>query len=57
MEAGRFSELPGWTYAIGWVAAYPESMGLDPEPIILNLEKNFSGCKPTFTKAIAIDWQ
>ena len=41
MEAGRFSELPGWTYAIGWVRTYAESVGLDPEPIILNLKKTF----------------
>ena len=33
IEAGRFSELPGNAYAVGFVRTYAAAMGLDPDEI------------------------
>jgi cytoskeletal protein RodZ len=34
MEAGRFEELPGRIYAIGFLRTYGEHLGLDPDAVV-----------------------
>ena len=34
LEAGRLSQLPGNTYAVGFVRSYAASLGLDPEELV-----------------------
>lgn len=39
IEDGRFNDLPGHTYAIGFVKTYAEYFGLDPQEIIRRFRK------------------
>jgi cytoskeleton protein RodZ len=34
IEAGRYQELPGATYAVGFIRAYAEHLGLDSEEVV-----------------------
>jgi len=34
IESGRFADLPGQTYAVGFVRAYAEHLGLDSEEVV-----------------------
>ena len=34
IEAGRHQELPGATYAVGFIRAYAEHLGLDSEEVV-----------------------
>lgn len=38
LEAGRFQELPGRIYAIGFVRAYAKHLGLDAEEAVVRLK-------------------
>ncbi|HWB47569.1 MAG TPA: RodZ domain-containing protein [Stellaceae bacterium] len=43
LEQGRTHDLPGPTYAIGFVRAYAEFLGLDAEPILARFKAEASG--------------
>ncbi|MBY0430397.1 MAG: helix-turn-helix domain-containing protein, partial [Rhodospirillales bacterium] len=43
IEDGRFGDLPGPTYAIGFVRAYAEYLGLDPREVIRRLKMETEG--------------
>ena len=34
IETGEFNQLPGRVYAVGFLRAYSEYLGLDPEPVV-----------------------
>lgn len=41
IEAGKFSELPGWTYAISWVSQYATLLELDGNEMGDRLRKHY----------------
>lgn len=43
IEAGRFEELPGATYAAGFMRSYAEYLGLDPEMVVVRYKEEASG--------------
>jgi len=43
LEQGRTHDLPGPTYAIGFVRAYAEFLGLDAEPILVRFKAEAAG--------------
>lgn len=43
IEDGRFSELPGSTYAIGFVRSYAEHLGLDPDDVVARFKSESAG--------------
>lgn len=43
IEAGRFEDLPGTTYAIGFLRSYAEYLGLDPEQIVARFKEEVAG--------------
>ena len=43
IEAGRFEDLPGTTYAIGFLRSYAEYLGLDPEQIVASYKQEVAG--------------
>jgi cytoskeleton protein RodZ len=43
LEQGRTQDLPGPTYAIGFVRAYAEFLGLDAEPVLARFKAEASG--------------
>ncbi|MDR3518507.1 MAG: helix-turn-helix domain-containing protein [Azospirillaceae bacterium] len=50
IEAGRFTDLPGTAYAIGFLRSYAEHLGLDPAVIVQRFKEEVSGgaTKPEF---------
>tara|TARA_A100001015_G_scaffold132962_1_gene147514 strand:- start:1284 stop:2699 length:1416 start_codon:yes stop_codon:yes gene_type:complete len=38
IEAGKFADLPGKTYAVGFVRAYADHLGLDAEEVVLRFK-------------------
>jgi cytoskeleton protein RodZ len=47
IEDGRFDDLPGPTYAAGFVRAYAEHLGLDSDEVIRRFKVEVSGIKGT----------
>ena len=45
MEDGRYEDLPGQAYAIGFVRAYADHLGLDGNEIVRRYKKESSGIK------------
>lgn len=43
IEEGRFDELPGSTYAIGFLRSYAECLGLDPDAIAARYKEEAAG--------------
>lgn len=43
LEQGRTHDLPGPTYAIGFVRAYAEFLGLEPEPVLARFKAEAAG--------------
>lgn len=43
IEAGRFEDLPGTTYAIGFLRSYAEYLGLEPEQIVARFKEEVAG--------------
>jgi cytoskeletal protein RodZ len=43
IEAGRYQELPGAAYAVGFVRAYADYLGLDPEAIVTRFKDEVAG--------------
>ncbi|MEK9722810.1 MAG: helix-turn-helix domain-containing protein, partial [Rhodospirillaceae bacterium] len=43
IEAGRFNELPGQAYAVGFVRAYADHLGLDSEEVVRRFKKEAAG--------------
>ena len=43
IEAGRFSDLPGTTYALGFVRAYAEFLGLDGKQMVRRFKEEGQG--------------
>jgi cytoskeleton protein RodZ len=43
IEAGRYDELPGKTYVVGFVRAYAEHLGLDSEEVIRRFKAEVDG--------------
>jgi len=43
IEEGRFSELPGKTYATGFVRTYAEHLGLDADEVVRRFKEESSG--------------
>ena len=39
IEEGEFSQLPGRTYAVGWVRAYAQALGIVPEEILVSVRR------------------
>ncbi len=46
IEDGRYSDLPGHTYAIGFVRAYASNLGLDPDEIVQKFKEETGGAEP-----------
>ena len=46
IENGRFEELPGTTYTLGFVRAYAEHLGLDSDEVIRRFKNQESGAGP-----------
>lgn len=49
IEEGRFAELPGPTYAVGFIRAYAEHLGLDSSEVVRRFKS--SDAQPTRTKS------
>jgi cytoskeleton protein RodZ len=47
IEDGRFGDLPGPTYAVGFVRAYAEHLGLDSDEVIRRFKDEVSGINGT----------
>ncbi len=47
IEDGRFGDMPGPTYAVGFVRAYAEHLGLDSDEVIRRFKDEVSGIKGT----------
>ena len=47
IEDGRFEELPGTTYTLGFVRAYAEHLGLDSDEVIRRYKSQESGVAPS----------
>ncbi len=47
IEDGRFDDLPGPTYAVGFVRAYAEHLGLDSDEVIRRFKDEVSGINGT----------
>ena len=45
MEDGRYEDLPGQAYAIGFVRAYADHLGLDGDEIVRRYKEETSGLK------------
>lgn len=45
IEAGRYQDLPGTTYAIGFIRAYAEHLGLDSEEVVRRFKAEQSTLK------------
>src|SRR4051812_24602654 len=45
MEDGRYEDLPGQAYAIGFVRAYADHLGLDGDEIVRRYKEESSGLK------------
>lgn len=43
IEGGRFDELPGKTYVVGFVRAYAEYLGLDSEEVVKRFKEEIAG--------------
>ena len=43
IEGGRFEELPGQTYAVGFVRAYADHLGLDEEEVVRRFKAEVTG--------------
>lgn len=43
IEENRYKDLPGTTYAVGFVRTYAEYLGLDPDPIVRRFKDQLSG--------------
>lgn len=43
IEGGRFDELPGKTYVVGFVRAYAEYLGLDSEEVVKRFKDEIAG--------------
>ncbi|MEE8516916.1 MAG: helix-turn-helix domain-containing protein, partial [Alphaproteobacteria bacterium] len=43
IEQGRFDDLPGATYALGFVRAYATQLGLDPDTVIERFKDEVEG--------------
>src|SRR5262245_5102962 len=43
IEAGRFAALPGPTYAVKFVRAYAEALGLDPDEMVRRFRDEVEG--------------
>ncbi|HYF89980.1 helix-turn-helix domain-containing protein [Azospirillum sp.] len=43
IEEGRFDELPGSTYAIGFLRSYAECLGLDPDTVVTRYKDEAAG--------------
>lgn len=54
MEDGRYEDLPGQAYAIGFVRAYADHLGLDGDEIVRRYKEESSGLKnrPVFEFAL-----
>ncbi|MCH7937384.1 MAG: DUF4115 domain-containing protein [Proteobacteria bacterium] len=46
IEDGRYDELPGTTYAIGFIRAYADHLGLDSDEVIRRFKGRTSGGEP-----------
>ena len=46
IEDGRYEDLPGPTYAIGFVRAYADHIGLDSEEVVRRFKNEVSGISP-----------
>ena len=46
IEDGRFEDLPGHTYSMGFVRAYAEHLGLDSDEVIRRFKNEFVGDYP-----------
>jgi cytoskeletal protein RodZ len=46
LEDGRYKDLPGATYAIGFLRTYAEHLGLDPEVAVRRFKEESSGAIP-----------
>ena len=46
IEDGRYEDLPGPTYAIGFVRAYADHIGLDSEEVVRRFKYEVSGVSP-----------
>lgn len=51
IEDGRFDELPGSAYAVGFVRAYADHLGLDSEEVV----RRFKEAKGTTTRPTKVD--
>ena len=47
IEEGRYADLPGPTYAIGFVRAYAEHMGLDSDEVVRRFKQDIAGLQET----------
>ncbi|MBP2314192.1 helix-turn-helix domain-containing protein [Azospirillum soli] len=43
IESGRFEELPGTAYAVGFLRSYAEYLGLDPESVVTRYKEETTG--------------
>lgn len=43
IEEGRYQELPGSTYAIGFLRSYAECLGLDPDTVVTRYKEEAAG--------------
>ncbi|PWC82344.1 hypothetical protein TSH100_24355 [Azospirillum sp. TSH100] len=43
IEEGRYQELPGSTYAIGFLRSYAECLGLDPDMVVTRYKEEAAG--------------
>ncbi|MBP2299981.1 helix-turn-helix domain-containing protein [Azospirillum picis] len=43
IEEGRFQDLPGSTYAIGFLRSYAEALGLDPDAVVARYKEEAAG--------------
>lgn len=46
IEDGRYGDLPGHTYAVGFVRAYAGNLGLDPEEIVQKFKEETGNVDP-----------
>lgn len=46
IEDGRFKELPGQTYAVGFIRAYAEHLGLDSDEVVRRYKEEVAGTGP-----------
>ncbi len=47
IEEGRYADLPGPTYAIGFVRAYAEHIGLDSDEVVRRFKQEIAGVQET----------